>query len=742
MRIQASRLEFLPGWIRGFKAQLILIILPIAALGLMFLLRHGGPSYTGDEIAYLTKAATLAGKVNAVTDSRYTGYAFLLAPFFRMVPTVEEVWPGVILINTVALIISVLCLWVSLQKCGAANRERATRLVLLGMLVFGSLSFINWAFPNCLLMALIGAVVLLFSLPSFGLAHAVAVGLILGYATWVHPTSVALLFSAALASTWCGSKRSRWRHGAVILVIGLMLFLTHLRVVHPWMNSLQGSGQGHYKAVVTGLTSRVSFNSGVALATVALGILNGLATSAIASFGYLGSALAAVLPNSHRTGMPPSIGSETRRVMVFLLSSWGLLLLISAPLMLFNPTWLQHAFHHRYCQPVLMGIVVYGMAMAPRSWADRLSVWGFSAIPILLSLLISIVLVDYDERFNIVDQSAAITFFLQPGFPTHVPMMLWTGLLITATVQLLGVRAFLPLSAGLSLLGWQRINWMQDVALQSVARPPAMARAVDTMVRNGMHTCVVLPRSRTRRISDPVNQQNRLMRYYLSGLPVTILPMGQQAPEHCDVLIQPLDLKASGSITNLTNNPEACQPILADTHRNQVLLDCRHRSSKPIPDLEKLLLPSRRDLVSLKRVQQLQPNGFRIMALLHRDELPPVRPRDASWWRAFPATATREPVTSGTRLLHGPYLTLPAGRYVAAYDGLSTSSSSIPVEMTVTRDNGTHILARRLIQQGSGSAKLPFTLHQPHRAIEVILDAKEDGQVLMPALLVIFGRLG
>ncbi len=715
---------------REAKGQKLLLALPILALVLVALLRDGGPTYRSDEIAYLASAAAMAGKQNALAGSWYAGYSFLLSPWFRLSPTVRDAWPAVVLVNGLALITCLICLWSTLQRSGCADRNRAFRLVLLTTLVFGTTAYLGWAFGNCLLMALVAAAALLLSSVSLGLRAALGVGLLLGYASWVHPTGLLLVLAASLACLVVSRGHSRWTGSLLILSIGMAGAFSYVRLVHPWVSALQGGAHGHYERQISDLIQQLRQTPLDTLSTLMVGVINGLATSAIASFGFIGAALAALFPRRRQPTASTGLGAGSRRVLVFLLLAWGLLLLFSAALLPHDPTDLQLAFHHRYTQPVLPGLVLFGMALGPRPWPDRLRVWLISAVPLLLALLVAGVLRPYNENFSVIDQAGAVTFFLDPD---NVPLMLVAGLAVTAAVQFLGLRAFLPLAAGFSLLGWQRMDQMQRRILTSDSRPPAMAEAAMVLARGGLHPCVVLEATPASR-----SEHDRLMRYYLAGQPVSLANAGQRLQQRCDVVIRPADAERQARTRFLPAAQPSCHPVLADTHSREVLEDCRDRRTGQGPSVEQRLLPARRDLVSLARAWQLQPPGYGIVVLLHSDELPPVRQRDRSWWRSARVGSTTQALPARKNLYYGPYATLPAGNYKAVYDGFELSRGS--VEMQVSGDEGRRLLGRLLLRPGSGPAAIAFSLDRPHKDVEVVLRTKASSVVRLPQMLVIFGK--
>lgn len=719
-----------PAWMREAKGQALLLALPIFALMLVALLRDGGPTYRSDEIAYLASAAAIAGKHNALAGSWYAGYSLLLSPWFRLSPTVHDAWPAVVMVNGLALITCLLCLWTALQRSGGADRPRAFRLVLLTTLVFGTTACLGWAFGNCLLMALVAAAALLLSSVNLGWRAAVGVGLVLGYASWVHPTGLLLVLAAGLACLMTGRGPSRWRAALMILSIGMAGAFGYVRLVHPWVAALQGGAHGHYERQISDLIQQLRQAPLDTLATLGVGVINGLATSAIASFGFVGAALVALSPWRRQPTASTRLGAGSSRVLVFLLLAWGLLVLFSAALLPHEPTDLQLAFHHRYTQPVLPGLVLFGMALAPRAWPDRLRIWLISAVPILLALLIAVVLRHYDDNFSVIDQLGAVTFFLDPD---NVPLMLLAGLAVTAAVQFLGLRAFLPLAAVFSLLGWQRMDQMQRRILTSDSRPPAMAEAATMLARTGLHACIDLEATPASR-----SEHERLMRYYLAGQPVSIATAGQRFPQRCDVLIRPADGQRQARSRLLPTGQPACDPVLADSHSREVMEDCRDRTAGQAPDLEQRLLPARRDLVSLARVRQLQPPGHGIAVLLHSDELPPHRSRDRSWWRTARVSSATRVLPADVTLHYGPYVDLPAGRYMAIYDGFGLSRGT--VEMQVSTDKGRRLLGRSLLRPGGSTAAITFSLDRPQQDLEVVLRTQSPSVVRLPQMLVIFGE--
>ncbi|MCS5697707.1 hypothetical protein NZK32_01425 [Cyanobium sp. FGCU-52] len=596
--------------------------------------------------------------------------------------------------------------------------------------MFGTTACLGWAFGNCLLMALVAAAARLLSSADLGRRAAVGVALVLGYASWVHPTGLLLIVAAGLACLLTCRGHGRRTRSLLILGLGMAGAFGYVRIVHPWVTALQGGGHGHYERQIGDLIEQLRQTPLATLMTLSIGVINGLATSAIASFGFVGAALVALSPGGRSPGASTAAGTGSRRVLMFLLLAWGLLLLFSAALLPHDPSDLQLAFHHRYTQPVLPALVAFGMALAPRTWSARLRIWLISAVPILLALLIAVALRPYNDNFSVIDQLGVVTFFLDPD---NVPLMLLAALVVTAAVQFLGLRVFLPLAAAFSLLGWQRMDRMQRSIFTGDSRPPAMAEAVAVLARAGLAVCVDLEATPAIR-----SEHDRLMRYYLAGQPVSLVGAGERSAQRCDLLIRPADAERPARHRLLAAGHPPCRPVLADTHSREVLEDCRDRASSQGRPLEQRLLPARRDLVSLTRARQLQPPGSGIVVLLHSDQLPPRRPPERAWWRSARVGSTTRRLPAGKTLFYGPYASLPAGQYTAVYDGFGLSHGS--VEMRVSIDDGPRLLARRLLRPRTGPAAITYRLDRPHQGVEVLLRARIGSVVRVPQMLVIFGN--
>jgi hypothetical protein len=724
---------------RGSLVAVHWIVLALTGLILMLvgILRYHGPAYRSDEIGYLSKAAAIAGKHNTLASSWHGGYSLLLSPFFRLAGSVQEAWPAVIVVNVMALLLALICYWRCLRTTGVCTKESGFRILLLMLLVLGTTAYIGWAFTNCLMMALIALIALLLRAGSASIAPSAGIGLLAGYAYWVHPTGLLLLPAAALAGLWPAATAQRVRQTGILLLVGLAMIFLYSGVVHPWISSLQGGGQGHYEGQIRGFIEQLRSSPLPSLATLAIAMINGLATSSIATFGYLAAALLALARLLRRRAPFNSRQNDSRqdhlsRILVFLLVTWAGLVAFSAFLSLPEPESLQLAFHQRYTQPVLPGLLAFGMALAPQAWSGRPRTALIATAPIVVALMIALTL-QTDDSFSVVDGLGASTIFLDPK---NVRLMLLAGLGVTAIVQLAGWRAFLPVAAGFWFLGWHSMDRIHRDILRRNSRLPALAEATATLESAGLRPCIHLVET-----PQTPNEYNSTMGYYLSGRAIERVDASNLASSHCDVVMRPMDSEADPKTRLHRSGQPRCRPRILDTFSSYLLEECGQDGKYDRAGLHQQLLQTRRDLIDLERGLRLRPEGFALFAATHTSEMPPTD-RDGE---ASPARPGADPPTrvveQGANLLYGPYLDLPRGTYLAVFDGMSVTRGSL--RMDVSSGGGKREHASKVIQAGTVRAVLPFTLPEPVQNVEVRLFGGEAQSVtVLPTSLLIYRGTG
>ena len=698
---------------------LALVILVVVLVGIG---RYGGPAYRSDEIGYLSKAAAIAGLHNSLASSWHGGYPLLLSPFFRLAGTVEGAWPAVILVNGLAVLVALGCYWRCLRTTGLCSREVGFRLILLGLLFLGTTAYIGWAFTNCLMMALVALLALLLSARHSSLASAGAIGLVAGYGVWVHPTGVFLVFAAAIASLVRADPGAGRRQAVLILAVGLLMAVTYARLVHPWISTLQGGVEGHYEGQIRGYLEQLRDQPLATLTILAVGFVNGWATSSIATLGYLAAALLA-LPNVLRTRRH----SRLAPVLLFLLLTWLALVVFSAFLALSNPDDFPGAFFQRYTQPLLPGVLIFGLALSPPTLRGRLPALLLSAVPILLALLAAIFLRTYDESFSVVDGLSAATIFLADG---DARVMLATGLVATALVQLGGWRAYLLVAGSLWFVGWQGMDRIHRKVLASYSRIPALTRATRTLSRAGLQPCVHVVRT-------PLtpSEHTQTLNYYLSGQKIAFVDAETLGSTTCDVILRPGDSEAHDHSRLYSNTQPICRPMILDTFSTYVLEDCSNGAYRA-SGVHVSLLDVDRDLIDLDRALRLSPPGYRLVYATHTSAMgsnvrsPSLRPGSLS--RA-PGPV---PFEEDQSLLYGAYLDLGPGRYRAVFDGLTLQEGSLTID--VLSGKGKRVHSTGTVGAARGPASIDFTLSEPVKDLEVRLLSASPGKATLPTSLLIY----
>jgi len=706
--------------VRRFLPWLVLalvgVILVLVGIG-----RYGGPAYRSDEIGYLSKAAAIAGLDNRLATSWHGGYSLLLSPFFRLAGSVQAAWPAVIVVNVLALLVALGCYWRCLHSTGLCTREAGFRLILLSLLFLGTTAYIGWAFTNCLMMALVALLALLLSAGSSSLASAGAIGLVAGYGVWVHPTGLFLVFAAAFASLTRPDGATRRWHAGVILAVGLLMAVTYGKLLNPWISTLQGGAGGHYEGQIRGYLDQLRDQPLATLTTVAVGIVNGFATSSIATLGYLAAALLA-LPEVLRTRR-----SRLAPVLLFLLLTWLALVVFSACLTLTKPDDLQLAFFQRYTQPVLPGLLIFGLALSPPTLRSRLPALLLSAVPILLALLAATFLKTYDDNFSVIDGLNAATIFIADE---NAAVMLATGLVATTLVQLGGWRGYLLVAGTLWFIGWQGMDRIHRKVLASDSRVPALTMATRRLSKAGLQPCVHV-------VKTPLtpSEHTHTMDYYLSGQQIAHVDATTLASTSCDVILRPGDSEDHTDSRLYTNTQPVCRPMILDTFSTYVLEDCSNGAYRD-SGVHAPLLDVNRDLIDLDRSLRLTPPGYRLIHATHTSAMG----SDVRLPAVLPGSLTRAPgpvpFQEDQTLLYGAYVDLGPGTYRAVFDGLALREGSLRIDVRSGKGKREH--ATGTVDAGRGTARIDFTLSEPVKDLEVRLFSASGGKAKLPTSLLIY----
>ena len=207
---------------------------------LFFSLQYGGPTYLMDEIGYLTKAAAIAGHKIDLAYDYHAGYAFLLAPLFKLLSDPSDIWYGVLAVNAAVWTLTFGVLFLFLR---AAFPERATKVTLA--VTIASACYPAWIAMSGYAFATTWFV-FIYMLSVFVLQQAirsrplliVIYSLLVGFLYWIHPTGLAVVIASFFAVIGYAISS---RH---VVIVPLHFFITVVMVlsyrygVDPWLNDI------------------------------------------------------------------------------------------------------------------------------------------------------------------------------------------------------------------------------------------------------------------------------------------------------------------------------------------------------------------------------------------------------------------------------------------------------------------------------------------------------------------------
>lgn len=196
-----------------------------------------GPSFaSSDEGGYLSWAKIIAGKSSPIGSPVYPGYGFLLAPLYLIFDSPQRIWIGVVFINFLLCIGSLLLA----QKLHRQLDPMATESALLTSLVvisaypmFGTM--MGYAFtsiPSTFFLLL--AIVLIEQVVNHQTTHTVGFIVVTGFLSILHPTHLAFVIFAL----WLLVHTRSTRKSAISYTSGLItLVVIGQRLLKPYLFS-------------------------------------------------------------------------------------------------------------------------------------------------------------------------------------------------------------------------------------------------------------------------------------------------------------------------------------------------------------------------------------------------------------------------------------------------------------------------------------------------------------------------
>lgn len=360
-----------------------------------------GPAYTGsDEVAYLAKAAFLAGKPVDYASSWFVGYSVFLVPAFAVFSSPKTIWLAVLAINALLWCGSFVLLGRFLRKVGTQNETRVTEptlnFVLLasclypGWFVLSGYAFPNSAFVFVYMIALATLITdgSVFSRCAIGHCASVV------YLCWIHPAGYAVLaVSIAIIIANGLRTRSTARPLLASLAMIILVFIVRPFIEKSINNAMTPEGFGfptHYGSHISGqLRDLLSASHLVGLAKQLLTVSSAVI---IATFGLVIAFGISVI----RVWASAKSARNMWLTQIFILGSLIGVITITS-LSLYSPARVTMQVDHwvflRYAEGVMLPIIALGvLSLLRMNVRERMG----TAICSLMILLPAAVLLEHD----------------------------------------------------------------------------------------------------------------------------------------------------------------------------------------------------------------------------------------------------------------------------------------------------------------------------------------------------------
>jgi hypothetical protein len=364
-------------------------------------IHFAGPAYTGsDEVAYLAKAAFLAGKPVDYASSWFAGYSVFLVPAFAIFSSPKTIWLAVLAINALLWCGSFVLLGRFLRKSGTQLHGGITRPTLNfallasylypGWFVLSGYAFPNSAFVFVYMIALSTLLTdeLIFTRRAIGHCASVV------YLCWIHPAGYAVLaISIAIILANGLRTRSLAKPSLASLAMIMLVFVVGPFIERSINDAMIPNGFGfpaHYGSHISGqLRDLLSASHLIGLAKQLLTVSSAVI---IATFGLViafGISVIRVWASAKST-------RDMRLTQIFILGSLIGVITITS-LSLYSPARFTMQVDHwvflRYAEGVMLPIIALGvLSLLRMNVRERLG----TAICSLMILLPAAVLLQHD----------------------------------------------------------------------------------------------------------------------------------------------------------------------------------------------------------------------------------------------------------------------------------------------------------------------------------------------------------
>lgn len=383
-------------------------------------IHFSGPAYTGsDEVAYLAKAAFLAGKPVDYASSWFAGYSVFLVPAFALFSSPHHIWLGVLATNALLWFGSFVLLSRVLRKAQGPvevlSQSDLNVAMLAGCLYPGWFVLSGYAFPNSAFVFVFMVVVI--TLP---VCDVVKLGRVVAHCTavvylcWIHPAGYAVLAISIVFLLVVGRRNRHLLHanlGSSVMIA--LVFVVGPAIEETINDAMTPAGFGypsHYGSHITGQLSDLF--SATHLIGLAKQVLTVSSAVIIASFGLV---IVAGL-SAFRSLTSRKVRAEVANTELFcFLSLVGVIGITS--LSLYSPArftmQLDHWIFLRYAEGVLLpGLGLGTLFLLRASRRDRLIVGGLS----LLVIAPAAILLQHDLNVRGTTSRVDNHFVMSAGF--------------------------------------------------------------------------------------------------------------------------------------------------------------------------------------------------------------------------------------------------------------------------------------------------------------------------------------
>lgn len=247
-----------------------------------------GPAYLSDEVAYLNKAATIAGQTVHVDGSWFGGYSILISPAYFLSHNPYTEWKIILVLNAAMWAFTTVLLFYVLRQLRPKASAKAVTFATAGSLLYPAwISMSGYAFAtSAFVLVLMASLACLVKSKLIRGRWLLASGIFGGYLFWVHPLGGVYLGLLMMLFATIAIVHKHWKF-VVAPVATVAVALSYLFVVSPILNYLMRSNDNtfHYTRTFTNIIHTVlTFGFWERFGVLSAGLLF---SALIATFGII-----------------------------------------------------------------------------------------------------------------------------------------------------------------------------------------------------------------------------------------------------------------------------------------------------------------------------------------------------------------------------------------------------------------------------------------------------------------------